>query len=62
MEELKEFMKLNIIPFIMIVITMVIACISEEIIRKVLLGILLILLVIHAVRCANYIDKQKRGE
>ena len=62
MEILKEFKKLITIPLIMIVITIVILFITEESIRRILLGMQLGLLAIHISRCANFIDKQKRGE
>lgn len=61
MEYIKEFIKLNIIPIIMIVIT-IITFVAKESIRKVLLAIQIVLLAIHMIRCINYINKQKRGE
>lgn len=59
---MKESLKLNIIPCIMLIITIFIGVITEESIRKLLLIIGAFVLGIQVQRCIDYMKSQKRGE
>lgn len=58
----KENLELNIIPCVMLIISILIAFATEENTRKVLLIIGAFLLGIQAQKCIDFIKKQKRGE
>lgn len=62
MEEKKKFMKLALIPSIMIVLSIVIALIANDDIRKIFIGIQFALLAVHTLICIDYIEKLKKGE
>lgn len=59
MKEMKDSLKLNIIPCIMLIISIIIVFTSEENIRKLLLIFGAFLLGIHVQRCIDYIKNVK---